>query len=430
MRHDGADASITQLAATNPGPDHIGRSRSVRNHRARLGEVSTGRGGVMGKRIAAIYDEAGKVGGLEAKIRLAALTRTTSMRALTEPDSPANIARFEAALASVRAEFLKAAAQHADAARRATASSPVAAKPALPGGEELLWGVLSSLHDAMIVVFGAGGSILLSYESRSLSKRFGAIAAGAVGEAIAKAIANAHASDIEAILAGGDARQAELAFTLEGSNAWLSVALSAVHDEAGKVKAVAGFVQDVTQRKESERRLLESEQRVRGHNRKYLELVAHESVFLGDVGETMRRVTEAASSTLGVARASVWLYDPEKTKIVCADLFEREGEKHSSGIELMAEQFPGYFAALRTERTIAANDAHTDERTSEFSAPYLAPLGINSMLDVPIWVNGDMVGVVCHEHVGPAREWTADEENFAYLMANFVALSKTMAKKS
>ncbi|MDQ3263267.1 MAG: GAF domain-containing protein [Myxococcota bacterium] len=79
--------------------------------------------------------------------------------------------------------------------------------------------------------------------------------------------------------------------------------------------------------------------------------------------------------------------------------------------------------ALKTERTIAAHDAHVDPRTSWFSTVYLKPLNINSMLDVPIMVNEKMVGVVCHEQVGPARSWNADEEKFAYLMASLVALA-------
>jgi GAF domain-containing protein len=45
------------------------------------------------------------------------------------------------------------------------------------------------------------------------------------------------------------------------------------------------------------------------------------------------------------------------------------------------------------------------------------------MLDVPIWVRGTMAGVVCHEHVGPARIWNSDEESFAYLMSALLALS-------
>ena len=34
-----------------------------------------------------------------------------------------------------------------------------------------------------------------------------------------------------------------------------------------------------------------------------------------------------------------------------------------------------------------------------------------------------MIGVVCHEHLGSARTWNADEEQFAYLMSAFVALT-------
>jgi GAF domain-containing protein len=107
----------------------------------------------------------------------------------------------------------------------------------------------------------------------------------------------------------------------------------------------------------------------------------------------------------------------------CVDLFERTAGLHSSGAVLRADAFPAYFAALETERTVAAHDAHRDPRTTCFSVPYLTPLGIDSMLDVPIWTGGKMIGVVCHEHVGPARTWSHDDEQFAYVMSAFVALA-------
>jgi len=81
-------------------------------------------------------------------------------------------------------------------------------------------------------------------------------------------------------------------------------------------------------------------------------------MILGDVPETLRRSTEAAAEAIDVARAGVWFYDEERTKNVCADLFERGPSTHAAGVELMAPQFPAYFAALRTERTIAADDAY------------------------------------------------------------------------
>ncbi len=162
---------------------------------------------------------------------------------------------------------------------------------------------------------------------------------------------------------------------------------------------------------------------LRKHTAAFLDLMSQRSLILGDVVETCRRIDEVATETLNIARVSVWLLADDKSKISCIDLFERKEAKHSAGVELFAKDFAPYFNALATERTIAAHDAQTDPRTSCFTQVYLKPLGITSMLDVPVWVGRKMVGVVCHEHLGPARTWDADEERFAYLMANFVSLA-------
>lgn len=162
---------------------------------------------------------------------------------------------------------------------------------------------------------------------------------------------------------------------------------------------------------------------LRSYLQTHLELMTQRGLFLREIGATARRVNEAAAHTLGVERVSVWFLSSDQSVIQCSDLFERSKAKHSAGVELKAKDFPPYFKALLRERTVAAEDAHTDPRTACFSEPYLKPLGINSMLDVPIWAAQKMVGVVCHEHVGPKRRWTADEESFAYLMSSYVALA-------
>ena len=162
---------------------------------------------------------------------------------------------------------------------------------------------------------------------------------------------------------------------------------------------------------------------LRAQFRTVAELMSQRSLFLGDVEKTVRRIDEAAASTLDIERVSVWVLDAGRTKISCLDLFERTSAKHSSGVELFRKDFEPYFVALASERTIAAADAHRDPRTSCFSASYLKPLGIGALLDVPIWVQGTMTGVICHEHIGPARKWNSDEEAFAYLMSTIVALS-------
>jgi hypothetical protein len=157
--------------------------------------------------------------------------------------------------------------------------------------------------------------------------------------------------------------------------------------------------------------------------RTFEDLLSQRALYLGTKEATAKRITEAAAAGIGVARASVWLLEGGGDSIRCLDVFELTGTRHSSGLSLRAADFPAYFEALRSEHTIAAVDAHTDPRTSCFSLSYLRPLGIGAMLDVPIWLEGRMVGVVCHEHLGGTRQWTRDDESFANLMSNLMALS-------
>lgn len=159
------------------------------------------------------------------------------------------------------------------------------------------------------------------------------------------------------------------------------------------------------------------------HQAALLALAKHPAITDGNLEPAFRAITKAAADGLAVERVGVWLYRNHASKIECVNLYERSLKKHSSGHLLAAKNFPSYFKALERNRTIAAHDAHHDERTSEFSKTYLTPLGITSMLDAPINLGGHAIGVVCHEHVGSKRTWTTEEQTFAASIGDCVAMA-------
>ena len=61
----------------------------------------------MGEKLLREYEKAKKLGGLVAQMRLAMLTNMPSAKAATEPDSPENIAKFEAAMNKLAKELKK-----------------------------------------------------------------------------------------------------------------------------------------------------------------------------------------------------------------------------------------------------------------------------------------------------------------------------------
>ncbi|MEM9531310.1 MAG: ATP-binding protein [Pseudomonadota bacterium] len=140
-----------------------------------------------------------------------------------------------------------------------------------------------------------------------------------------------------------------------------------------------------------------------------------------DFAQGLKQITEATARYLAVARASVWFFSEDQSRLDCVDVCE-EGT-HVVSEPLFASKHPAYFAACASSRVIDAADAATDPRTAEFAAEYLTPLGISAMLDGPIFSGDTPRGVVCAEHVGRPREWTEDEKAFISSVADLVALA-------
>ncbi len=134
-------------------------------------------------------------------------------------------------------------------------------------------------------------------------------------------------------------------------------------------------------------------------------------------------ILEADARALEVERVSFWRLSPDRSRLRCEQLFCLSSGQLSGGDELLSRDFPRYFAALLDNPVIKAADALADARTTEFNEPYFRRHSISSLLDVPVWQRGDLAGVLCHEQVGPLRDWADFEVDFATSVAGTIAVA-------
>ena len=150
---------------------------------------------------------------------------------------------------------------------------------------------------------------------------------------------------------------------------------------------------------------------------------SHNPLFYeGKVAEGAKALTKDVAETLGVGRCSIWLYNDNKTSIICEQLYVKSEDKWYEDIELFKKDFKPYFDMLLENPIIVANDAETHKATSCFTKSYLKPLGIKSMLDVPIIYKGNVMGVICIESLEP-RTWIEAEINFAQNLSSLYAFA-------
>ena len=179
-------------------------------------------------------------------------------------------------------------------------------------------------------------------------------------------------------------------------------------------------VHDITERKQAEIALQESEKRSKKQRESVVSLSIEESIISGNVPIALQKLTKVLSDTVSVDRASVWSLSDDGMKMICLCLYEASNNEYSQGTVLNVTDFPNYFKTIFTDSIISADDAQSDPRTNEFTDVYLKPLGITSMLDAGIWIEGKPIGVVCFEHVGEKRSWHAEEEAFANTAATII----------
>lgn len=177
---------------------------------------------------------------------------------------------------------------------------------------------------------------------------------------------------------------------------------------------------DITERKQQELASQERQKTLELRNKLLSKITTIPFEQYGTLKLAFQALTEAASNGLNVNRASFW--ECKENAIICRDLYINDKHFHEEGIEIMANDFPAYFRGLRSGLAIIAEDAHTHPATFEFSEVYLSPLGISSMLDVSVRINGELIGVLCLEHTADKRNWTNDDVSFARAIADIISL--------
>ncbi len=145
---------------------------------------------------------------------------------------------------------------------------------------------------------------------------------------------------------------------------------------------------------------------------------SHNPLFYeGNTTEGSKVLTKEVTEAISADRCSIWLYTKDRSSIICEQLYVKSENKWYQNNVLHKKDFQPYFLSLLINPIIIANDAETHQATSCFTEGYLKPIGVKSMLDVPIVYRGETIGVICIENL-TLREWDKSEVNFAQLLSS------------
>jgi PAS domain S-box-containing protein len=267
-------------------------------------------------------------------------------------------------------------------------------------------------------------------------------------------VAEAVRANDRQVIDAGEPIEFEEAVPTNGGERLCVVSKFLLRDRTGKPYAVCGIATDITERKQAENEirqlnaslekrvaertseLVQSNQQLRQAEeklRKRSEKVQkYRDVLLGlahsdksDLTRALERICSVSAATLDVARVSYWSLKENGSAITCEVLHLQHTEsfdEQCKGTRLSFKDCPAFFETLAAKGLIVA-DCVSEHSATRALTDYLGQRGISSVLDTPVWLRSEIVGVLCHEHIGPARHWSAEEVDFVSSLAAMASLA-------
>jgi diguanylate cyclase (GGDEF)-like protein/PAS domain S-box-containing protein len=149
-----------------------------------------------------------------------------------------------------------------------------------------------------------------------------------------------------------------------------------------------------------------------------------------DFTQSLSTILRSAAEVLDVSSASFWRLTHDPDVLRCESLFDRQSDRFMRdwvGREFHSSRFPAYFGPLNSRQPVIVNDTRTSRLTTMFAGdPEWSH--VRSLLDVPVLVEGDVLGVLCLRH-RETRYWDEDDVSFANTTALMLALAIEAAQR-
>jgi PAS domain S-box-containing protein len=207
----------------------------------------------------------------------------------------------------------------------------------------------------------------------------------------------------------------------DGSPVYVMENISLFTDPVTGEEICDGVLIDITEKKRAEEAAMIINNKIYEQQKVLLDLNCIKASLPFD--DKLKMIIKEDAKTLAVERVSIWMYDATKTSLATEYIYSLAGDRFLPGMSLHEGDHPGHFNMLAGNSGITASDLLTGAIDPTLIHSYLQPLGITQIAYIPLRDGKNIIGFICHEHVGPKRVWLNTDTIFARSIADIISMA-------
>ncbi len=200
---------------------------------------------------------------------------------------------------------------------------------------------------------------------------------------------------------------------------WVSQNVTIERDVNNKILGFSAIVRDITDVKNAEAEKIQRQQKSETYARVIKGLTLKPYSISDSFTQILDTILKNSLEALGADRASIWNY--KNNSIICINSINSSGKNYTKGDVYTEIELPNYFSAFTMGINIVADNICENSYTKDLCrAPGNA---IKSLLEVPVFSNAELNGIVCFETLNNFRNWDEEDISFTRAIADIISVT-------
>ncbi len=204
---------------------------------------------------------------------------------------------------------------------------------------------------------------------------------------------------------------------------WVQSKELLIKDEEGNSVRIDGVKSDITESKLAIEKELSRASNLLIQQENLLKLSCLGSEFSFD--EKLKKIMKETSILTNTERVSIWVFEKKRSLLTSKCIYQLSMDEFLPSMNLYQKDYPNYFKIqndIVQMKSLMINDVYNDPFANEILEDYLKPIGVSSMLVVPIMKKNELFGVVSLSHVGAKRLWSQEENVFITSISSIISV--------
>lgn len=212
-----------------------------------------------------------------------------------------------------------------------------------------------------------------------------------------------------------------------GTTLWVAQKVIISRNDFGNISGYSGIARDITFMKNIDVEKQKRDEKNKKFNENLLKFTAKSYSTEETLETKLKSILENATKTIGANRTSYWEYLDDK--ISCIQSYELKSDTFTNGLIITKEQYPEFFLSLESKTPLVASNVKNNPIIRELYPENSENNNVCSVIKTPVFINGQLVGLLCIETIQTIKQWDNEDINFSRAIADSIAIAFESKKR-